>query len=154
MTCRKDEIKQRLEPQRPHRVFQYLHGDGRIGVMLELEAQTDFALKTELLETFAHEVCLQICSMAPVQLNTNPIVGMMDPRAMMKTALMVDVDGKPEESREKIVAGKMAKWDKENVLMKMPWVKDNSVTIEEMCNRLSEELCEAVTVVRFARFGK
>ena len=62
---RKEEIKERLAKRRPTRVFSYIHGEGRIGVLLEIESDTDFALKNELMESFAKEVMLQIASMNP-----------------------------------------------------------------------------------------
>ena len=148
-TSRKDEIKSRLEPQRPTRVFAYLHGAGRIGVLVELEAQTDFCLRTDEVGQFAHEVCLQIASMNPCTIDGTDC----DARALAYHCFDDELSDKPNDIRKKIIQGKMAKWDKENSLLLMPWVKDNSKTIGQMLDELSEYTCEAITIVQFARFG-
>ena len=149
MVVTKEEIQARLEKQRPTRVFSYIHAEGRIGVLLELEAQTDFALRTDLVEAFAHEVCLQICSMNPIDVDGYDC----EARALARNNFDDELADKPENIRTKIIVGKMKKWDQENLLVDMPWVKDNKQTIGQMCDKLSETLCEAVTIVQFARFG-
>lgn len=150
---RKEEIKARLAKQLPTRVFSYIHNQGRIGVLLEIQSDTDFALRNDLVEAFAHEVCLQIASMNPVALSTAQGISNLDPRELAKVSFVCEARDKPESVRDKIVAGKMDKWDKENVLLEQPWVKDNNQTISEMLASLCKVMGEDVRIVQFARFG-
>lgn len=153
----KDDIKERLTKQRPVRVFSYIHGEGRIGAMIELESDTDFGLRTDEVEAVAHDILLQVASMAPRQLSTAPhLFPIYDVRARVMDEFAAEVlgTGKPPQIATKIVDGKMKKWDKENVLLCMPWVKDNKVTIQGLLDEVSGQLGETLTITRFARFGR
>ena len=141
----KEEIKARLEKKRPTRVFSYIHGEGRLGVLVEIESDTDFALRNELVGTFAHEVCLQITSMNPQGVDDSP------DRDQVASFLSGTIEG---PHKDKIIQGRLAKWDKENLLLYMPWVKDNSKTIGALLSELCDKMGEKVSILRFARFGK
>jgi len=147
----KEEIKTRLEKTKPTRVFSYIHGDGRIGVLLEIESDTDFCLRTDKLTDFAHQVLLQIASMEPVSV----CVKTMEPNVFYDLTSGISVDkSKPEHIQEKILEGKMLSMRKEYCLIDQTWIKDNSKTIGSLLDELKSELKEGIKIVRFSRFGQ
>ena len=145
----KEDIKERLEEVRPTRVFSYIHNEGRLGVLLEIESDTDFALRNELVADFAHEVCLQITAMNPTSITQHSAH-----RSAMECLVEQSIDTKlPPAVQSRILNGKMAKWDQEHVLLEMPWVKDNDVSIRDLLIDLRVKLDEKVVIKKFARFG-
>ena len=122
----KEDIKKRLEKSRPTRVFNYNHAEGRIGVMVELESDTDFALRNDLVKDFAHELCLQICSMNPKCLSFDDLPNCLEPEL---ECIESDSDkehaNKPENIRSKIKEGKIKSWRKGVCLIDQNWVKDD-----------------------------
>jgi elongation factor Ts len=145
----KDDIKDRMTKSRPTRSFSYIHGQGRIGVLLEIESDTDFALRNELMEQFALEVCLQIAATDPVAVDTYDC----EARALAANRIDDEVTVTNLEIRAKILEGKMDKWDKDNILLLQPWVKDTVQTIGDLLTALCEKMGEDVQIIQFARFG-
>ena len=152
----KEDIKKRLERSRPTRVFNYNHAEGRIGVMVELESDTDFALRNDLTKDFAHELCLQICSMNPNFLSFDKISTKISLSITnsIEQEVYLQHQSKPDNIRAKIYDGKFKSWKKENCLLDQHWAKDGTVVIGEMLSELCEKLGETVEILRFARFGK
>ncbi len=123
----KEEIKKRLEKTRPSRVFSYIHGGGRIGVLLEIESDTDFSLRTKEVEDFSKEICLQIASMSAKYISAYDVP---EHESGDKTIIYLGESlDKPLNVREKIIQGKMNKWYSEICLLEQPWIKDPKVTV-------------------------
>ena len=144
----KEEIKERLTQKRPVRVFSYIHGGGRIGAMIEIESDTDFGLNTEPLEIFAHDVCMHVAAANPVSIH-----GGCCERADHLARVREGTDA-PPHLLERIIDGKMAKWDKQYVLLAQPWIKDENLTISDLLKIVSGVLREQVTITKIARFGR
>ena len=152
----KVDINKRLEKSRPTRVFNYNHAEGRIGVMVELESDTDFALRNDLVKDFAHELCLQICSMNPDFLSFDkiPMKTSLDIINSIEQEVSLQHQSKPDNIKAKIYDGKFKSWKKEYCLLDQHCVKDGTAMIGEMLSELCEKLGETVEILRFARFGK
>lgn len=138
-------------------VTAYIHGDpGRVGVLLELNCETDFVARTERFQTLAREIALQIASMTPIWVNEADIPEdvMAHERATLTTATGQDEQnqGKPPEIIERIVAGKVDKWLDEVVLLRQRYVKDNARTIGDLITDAIAEIGENIVMRRFARF--
>ncbi len=138
-------------------VTSYIHGEpGRVGVLLELNCETDFVARTDKFQTLAREIALQIASMSPawVAVGDIPEDVLSHERATLTAATTQDKQyaGKPPEMVEKIVSGKIDKWLDEVVLLRQRFVKDNSRTIGDLITAAIAEIGENIVLRRFARY--
>lgn len=138
-------------------VTSYIHGDpGRVGVLLELNCETDFVARTDRFQTLAREIALQIASMSPEWASVDDIPPdvLEHERATLMAAATQDGQnaGKPPEILEKIIAGKVDKWLDEVVLIRQRFVKDNSRSIGDLITEAIAEIGENIVLRRFARF--
>lgn len=152
MTTLKEEIKARSIKQSPTKVFSYIHGEGRIGVLLELEAQTDFCLRTDEIKLLAKEIMLQIASMNPPFLGESDAFHYLESRKTM-FRLLPEMTTKPDNIIDKIVEGKLKKVIKEKCLLNQPWVKESSKNITDLINETEEVVKEDIIIKNFKRFG-
>lgn len=133
-------------------VHAYLHHNNRLGVMLELNCETDFVANTELFRTLANDIALQIANLAPEYVRREDVPqSVVDAERDLQRRRALE-EGKPEAVVDKIVDGRMAKFYEELVLLEQPFIKDDSVTIGDMLTRAIAELGENITLSRFARF--
>lgn len=133
-------------------VASYIHMGGKVGVMAEINCETDFVARGEDFQTFVKEVLLQICSAAPICVRAEDV-----PRDAYEAEKAVYVKqaaetGKPANICEKIAEGKLKKWLTEVCLMEQPWVKDGEKTINDLCKALSGKVGEKIDVRRFVRY--
>ena len=133
-------------------VASYIHMGGKVGVMAEINCETDFVARGEAFQTFVKEVLLQICSAAPICVRAEDV-----PRDAYEAEKAVYVKqaaetGKPANICEKIAEGKLKKWLTEVCLMEQPWVKDGEKTISDLCKELSGKVGEKIDVRRFVRY--
>lgn len=148
-------IDKRQARPKPSRVFSYIHAEGRLGVLLEIEADTDFCLRNGLLVNFAEELMLQICSMDPTC-----VCGDAIPEYCTAELECIEFDtkeehkSKPDNIQKKIIEGKLKAWRKEHVLLEQPWVKDNSIPVLNLLENLTREMREDIEIKNFSRFGK
>ena len=133
-------------------VVSYIHGNGKVGVLLELNCETDFVAKNEEFEALGKEICLQIAALNPLYTNSAqiPEAEVEREKAIMKTQL-VD-EGKKEEQIEKILPGKIKKYFSEICLLEQAFIKDGAKTIEQLIHETSAKFGENITVGRFSRF--
>lgn len=130
----------------------YLHPGNKIGVMVEVDCETDFVAMNENLKQFAHDLCLHIAAMKPLYLDPESV----DPKflehekSILKEQLAAS--GKPEKIINKILEGKVNKLYSEVCLLKQPFVKNDQKTVEEMVQELAAKTGENVRVARFCRF--
>ncbi len=134
-------------------VVTYVHGEGRIGVLVEVNSETDFVARTEEFQALTHDVALQIAAMSPqyVSPETMPAELVEQQRKIYEDA--THAEGKPEAIVPKIVQGKMDKWFAEVCLYRQPFIRDDSVTIEELVKTVSAKTREKVVVRRFCRYA-
>jgi elongation factor Ts len=130
----------------------YAHHGNRVGVMLEINSETDFVARNENFRTLAHDLALHIAAMSPryVSIEDIPQDALEEQTAKLREQAMAE--GKPEAIVEKIVDGRMKKFYEEYCLMEQPFVKDDEVTIKEIVTEAIRTTGENIIVRRFARF--
>lgn len=130
----------------------YAHPGNRVGVMLELNCETDFVARNELFQQLAHDLALQIAAMSPKYVTKEEVpAGDMDEEREILTKQAL-AEGKPEAIVEKIVSGRMNKFYEENCLLEQPFVKDDKVKISAMVKDAIATLGENIVVRRFNRY--
>ena len=131
-------------------VASYIHGGGRIGVMVEVACDTE----SEILEEVAREVCMQVAAANPLFLSKEEV----DSESLEKEKEIYRVqalnEGKPENIVEKMVNGRIQKYYKEVCLLDQAWVKDGDKSITKYLQEKSKEVCSPITVTRYARFER
>jgi elongation factor Ts len=134
-------------------VHTYLHHNDRLGVMLELNCETDFVANTEQFRTLANDIALQIANLNPQHIKREDVPeNVIEKEREMQRKIALE-EGKPENVIDKIVEGRMGKFFEEIVLLEQPFIKDDGVTIGEMITQAIAELGENITLGRFARFA-
>jgi elongation factor Ts len=133
-------------------VISYIHGGGRIGVLLEVNCETDFVGRGEDFQGFAREVALQIAAMNPLYVRADEVDAAHVAREKEILLAKARESGKPEPVIQKMVDGQIAKWMKEVVLLDQPWVKDDKKTIGDLQQELVAKIGENIKVRRFVRF--
>ena len=133
-------------------VASYIHLGGKIGVMAEINCETDFVARGEKFQAFCKDICLHICSANPKYLRREDVPA--DVIAAEKDIYVKQAaeTGKPANVCEKIAEGMLNKWYKTSCLMEQGFVKDPDRTIEEIAKELSGLIGEKIQVRRFARF--
>ena len=133
-------------------VEQYSHGDGRVGVMIELNCETDFVGRSEAFRKLAHEIALQIAAAAPLYVADTDIPQEALDREAAVAEAKARGDGKPEQILPRIVEGSLNKYRDETVLLRQAYIRDESKTIQDMLNEAIAAMGENVIIRRFARW--
>jgi len=133
-------------------VVSYIHHNSQVGVLLELNCETDFVARTDEFGQLAREIALHIASADPIGVNPDDIPADLLDRERRIAEEQVAKEGKPENIRGKIVEGKLKKFVAERTLTEQPYVKDDSKTVGQLLKEASGKLGEAISVRRFARF--
>ena len=131
----------------------YSHMGGRLGVMLELNCETDFVAKGEKFRALAHDLALQIAASDPLYIKEEDIPAEAIDRETKIAMNKAMEEGKPEAIIPKIVEGALKKYKTETVLLNQPFVKDESITVQDLMNQNIAALGENVVVRRFARYA-
>ncbi len=130
----------------------YSHSQGRIGVMVEVNSETDFVGRSEKFRSFAHEIALQIAAAAPAYVREEDIPAEdLETEARIATAKAKE-DGKPDAILPKIVEGSLAKFKDEKVLLRQKYIRDENITIQQLLNDSIVSLGENVVIRRFVRW--
>ena len=133
-------------------VGSYIHG-GRIGVMVEVNCETDFVTKNEDFKAFVHDVAMHIAAADPKFVAESEMdQEFRDKEAEIARAQLLE-QGKPAAMIDKIIVGKMNKLAKEVCLLNQPWVKDSDKTIQDLINELTLKIGEKISVRRFVKFN-
>lgn len=131
----------------------YSHGNGRVGVMVEVNCETDFVARSEGFRTFAHELALQIAASSPTYINETDIpADVLEHEAKIAEAKARE-DGKPEAILPKIVDGYLNKFKDEVVLMRQAYIRDDAMTIQKLYDNVVVSTKEKIVVRRFARWA-
>lgn len=131
----------------------YTHGNGRVGVMVELNSETDFVGKSEKFRTLAHELALQIAATSPQFVFEADIPAEVIERETRIATAKAKEDGKPDTIIPKIVEGSLKKFKDEFVLMNQPYIRDEGLTVQALVNQNIAALGENIIVRRFARWA-
>ncbi len=131
----------------------YMHHNGRLGVMVEVNSETDFVARNESFKKFAKELALHIANMAPRYLTREevPQAEIDHERGIQREKTLNE--GKKEAVVDKIVDGRMDKWYEEIVLMEQPWLHDDSMKVRDVLTNLIAEIKENIVIRRFVRFA-
>lgn len=132
-------------------VVSYIHS-GRIGVLIEVNCETDFVGMGEAFQSMARDIAMHIAAMNPAYLDDSQIpADAMDKQREIFLGQMAD-SGKPEHILGRIIEGKMGKWKKEQCLLDQKFVKDNDKTVGEYVTAVAAQIKENIKVRRFVRF--
>ena len=133
-------------------VASYIHHGGRIGVLVELNCETDFVANTDDFHTLARDVAMHVAASDPIAVN----VGDVDPAVVERERRVfteqVAMEGKPEHIRDRIVEGKLGKFFKQRVLLEQAFVKDPDRSVGEHVTETAARTGEKIRVARFSRF--
>ena len=130
----------------------YSHGDGRVGVMVEVNCETDFVARTEAFRNFAHEIALQIAAGAPGYLSADDIPESViehEKEIARKRALE---EGKPENVIDRIIDGRLEKFRDEACLMRQAYIRDEDINIEQLLLQNIASIGENIIIRRFTRW--
>ncbi len=131
----------------------YSHGNGRVGVMVEVNCETDFVARSEAFRTFAHEIALQIAATSPLYVKEEDIpADVLEHEKEIATAKARE-EGKPEAVVPRIVDGYLAKFKDETVLLRQAYIRDEEITIEKLLNQNVAALGENIIIRRFIRWS-
>lgn len=133
-------------------IHAYIHGGGRIGVLVEVNCETDFAAKSEDFLEFTKNVSMQIAAANPLGIQREDIPEDIIQRERAIYMAQAKESGKPEKILEKMVDGKMRKFYEESVLLDQAYVKDPDKTIQDYLNELVAKIGEKIIIRRFARY--
>jgi len=131
-------------------VATYVH-DGMIGAMVLLSCETDFVARNPEFGVLAREIAMQVAATDPKYATDTEIPEEAKTAAMAVFAK--EVEGKPEEMKEKILAGKLASYFSDSVLLNQPYIKDESKMIKDLITEASQKFGERVEITRFARYS-
>jgi elongation factor Ts len=130
----------------------YSHGNGRVGVMVEVNCETDFVARSEPFRKFAHEVALQIAAAAPRYIKAEDVpADVLEHEREIARARARD-EGKPEQVIDRIVDGRIEKFYDEVCLLRQPYIRDEQLTIEKMLHQNIAAIGENVIIRRFVRW--
>jgi elongation factor Ts len=130
----------------------YSHGNGRVGVMVEVNCETDFVARSESFRKFAHEVALKIAAGAPKYVRVEDIPAEVVEQEKEKARNLALAEGKPENVIERILVGKLEKYYNENCLLRQTYVRDENITIEDLRSQHIAAIGENLVIRRFARW--
>jgi len=130
----------------------YSHGEGRVGVMVEVNCETDFVGRTAEFRNFAHEVALQVAANSPRWLDVADIPPDSVEEERQESRRHAVADGKPEAVIERIVEGRLEKFYQDNCLLRQPYIRDDSKTVADLLNETIAATGERVTIRRFVRW--
>jgi elongation factor Ts len=130
----------------------YVHFNGKIGVLVELNCETDFVARTDDFQALARDLALHIASASPIAVSPDAVPADLLAREKAIIEAQVAESGKPEAVRAKMVDGKLKKFFEERVLLEQPFVKDDSMKVGDLVKAVSGKLGENVVVRRFVRF--
>ena len=134
------------------RVGSYIHHNGKVGVLVEVNSETDFVSGTDEFKELVREIALHIASASPLAVDRDGIPAAEVERERRIAEQQFAESGKPESLREKIVQGKVDSFFKQNTLMSQEYVRDNKKTIGDLVKELSAKVGEKIVVKRFVRF--
>ncbi len=130
----------------------YIHHGGKMGVLVELNCETDFVARNERFRALAHDIAMHIAG-TPIVMYVSREQVPEAQIAELRTSFRSDAMDKPEHVRERIVDGKLNKWFEDHVLLEQPYVQNDDQTIAELIGSVVGVLGEKIEVRRFAKFA-
>ena len=134
-------------------VSSYIHGEGRVGVLLEVNCETDFVARTEQFRDFVRDVSMHIAAASPQWVRSDEVPANVIAKEKEIAIAQMQASNKPAAVLEKIAEGKINKFFEDNCLYNQVFVKDTSKTIDQLNKELIATLGENITIRRFTRFA-
>ncbi|MDE0475074.1 MAG: translation elongation factor Ts [Gammaproteobacteria bacterium] len=131
----------------------YVHFDRRVGVIVEVNCETDFVANTDDFRALAKDIALHIASQDPIAVRAEDLPQDVVEREKAVYREQVRAQGKPERIQDMIVEGKLKAFYKDQVLLEQPFIKDTARTIGELVTEVSAKTGEKIAVARFSRFA-
>lgn len=135
-------------------VDSYIHGNGRIGVLVEVNIETDFAAANDKFKAFVKDVAMQIAAAKPEYVSREEVPGGTLEKEMEILRAQARNEGKPEKIIDKMVEGRIEKFYKEICLLEQPWIKDPDKTIKQLVTEQIAAIGENINIRRFVRFER
>jgi len=134
------------------KVLSYIHANGKIGVLLELNCETDFVAKNEAFDELGKEICLQIAAASPLYINKESVpTDIIEKESSILKSQLVEQGKKPEQI-EKIIPGKLTSFFAEVCLLEQIHIKDNKKVIRELIQEFIVKFGENITIGKFTRY--
>ena len=130
----------------------YSHGNGRVGVMVEVNCETDFVARSEAFRKFAHEIALQIAAAAPAYIRKEDVPAEVLEHEREIARVRTLEEGKPAQVVERIVDGRIEKYYDEACLLRQPYIRDEQITIEKLLAQNIGSIGENIVIRRFVRW--
>ena len=133
-------------------IASYIHGNNKIGVLLELKCETDFVARTDDFKELAKDICMQVAAACPLYVNIDEVpIEVVEKEKEIYREQMKE-SGKPDNVVEKIIEGKLAKFFTEVCLMEQEYIKDGSVIIKDLIKSKIAVIGEPIEIGRFTRY--
>lgn len=132
------------------RIGSYIHFNGKVGVLMEVNCETDFVAKNELVEQLLKDLCMQIAATKPLSVSKEDVPA--EVAEEKKTEFQREASGKPPEIIDKIITGKLEAFYKEKCLLEQPFIKDDTQTVRDVLTACIAKVGENIRINRFARF--
>ncbi len=133
-------------------VDSYIHGENRIGVLLEVNCETDFVARTPEFRALVHDIAMQIAALAPKYISREDVPESVIQRESDLYRAQAREEGKPENILDRIVEGKIEKFYQQSCLLEQPFIRDDSVTVDALLKEQMTKTGENMMVRRFARY--
>ncbi len=133
-------------------ITSYIHGGGRIGVLVEINCETDFVGKTDEFKQLAHDIAMQIAASNPTYISREEVPQAVQEHEKEVLRAQALEEGKPEKVIDKMVEGRLEKYFKENCLLEQPYIKDPDKTVQQMVLEMVSKIGENINIRRFARY--
>ncbi len=134
-------------------VHAYIHGQGRVGVLVELSCETDFVARNDEFKAFAHDVAMHIAAANPLYVKSEDIPTEVLEKEKEIYREQMAVENKSDEIKEKIIIGKLNKYYQETCLLNQQFIKDDSQTIQQLVQSTIAKTGENIQIRRFCRFS-
>jgi len=134
-------------------VYSYIHAGGRLGVLIELNCETDFVAKTDGFTELAHNIAMQVAATNPIAIDKDSVDEVVVSREVEIYTEQAKSEGKPDNIIEKMVDGRLQKFFQESCLMQQTYIKDSDKKVVDLLNETIATLGENISINRFARFS-
>jgi elongation factor Ts len=131
----------------------YSHGDGRVGVMVELNCETDFVARTKEFRTFAHELSLQVAASSPSFVRPEDVPAEVLDAEREKARALAIQDAKPEKVMDRIIEGRLEKFYDERCLLRQVYIRDDAKKVGDLLQETIASTGENIVIRRFARWA-
>lgn len=130
----------------------YIHLGGKVGVLVEVNCETDFVARNEEFRSFVRQICLQVAAANPQYMSKEEVPAeiLKKERSILRAQALNE--GKPEKIIEKIIEGRIEKFYKENCLLQQAYIRDQEITIKDLLSAIAAKIGENIVIRRFTRY--